>query len=48
MERISIESCVSGYHVYKDIWETSIGEELPCKCENGNRADPLVLAYLAT
>ena len=46
MERFSIESCVRGYHVYKDIWEASIGEELPCKRENGNRADPFAVAVV--
>ena len=44
MERYRVESCVRGYHVYKDIWEASIGEELPCKRENGNRADPFAVA----
>jgi len=39
-EQFTIESCVRGYHVYKDIWEASVGEQLPCQCENGNRADP--------
>ena len=28
MERFSVESCVRGYHVCKDIWEASVGEEL--------------------
>ena len=30
MERFSVESCVRGYHVYKDIWTASVGEELSC------------------
>ena len=30
MERFSIDSCVRGYHVYNDIWEASVSEELPC------------------
>ena len=29
----------SGYHVYKDIWESSTGEQLVCQRENGNCAD---------
>ena len=29
MEQFTIESCVRGHHVYKDIWEASIGEQLP-------------------
>ncbi len=39
MERFTFKSCVRGYHVYKDIWEASVGEELPCQRENGNHAD---------
>ena len=27
-----------GYHVYKDIWATVVGEEFPCQREDGNRA----------
>ena len=26
MERFSIESCMRGYHMYKDTWEASVGE----------------------
>ena len=39
-----MESCVRGYHIYKDIWEASVGEELPCQHESGNRADPFAVA----
>ena len=35
-----------GYHVYKDIWATVVGEELPCQHEEGNRADPFVVAVV--
>ena len=27
----SIESVIRGYHMYKDTWESCIGEELVCK-----------------
>ena len=40
MERFSIDSCVRGYHVYNDIWEVSVGEELLCQREDGQAADP--------
>ena len=40
MERFSIDSCVRGYLVYNDIWEASVGEELPCHSEGGNPTDP--------
>ena len=46
MERFTVESCVRGYHVYKDIWEASVGKELPCQRENGNRADPYAVAIV--
>ena len=41
-----MESCVRGYHAYKDIWEASVGEELPCQREIGNRADPFAVAVI--
>ncbi len=46
MERFAFESCVRGYHVYKDIGEASVGEELPCQRENGNHADPFAVAIV--
>ena len=34
---MSIErECVRGYHVYKNIWDASIGEELACQREPSN------------
>ena len=41
-----MESCVRGYHAYKDIWEASVGEELQCQREIGNRADPFAVAVI--
>ena len=41
-----MESCVRGYHIYKDIWEASVGEELPCQRESGNRAGPFAVAVV--
>ena len=35
-----------GYHVYKDVWTTVVGEELPCQREDGNRADPFAVAVV--
>ncbi len=46
MESFRIESCVRGYHVYKDIWDASVGESLPCQRERGNRADPYAVAII--
>ena len=33
-------------HVYKDIWATVVGEELPCQHEDGNRADSFAVALV--
>ena len=35
-----------GNHVYKDIWAAFVGEEFPCKHENGNRVDPFPVAVM--
>ena len=32
-------SCVRGYHVYKQIWQASIGEELECRRQISNVVD---------
>ena len=32
----SLESVVRGHHVYKEIWNSFIGEELSCQREDGN------------
>ena len=34
-----LRNYVRGYLVYKDIWESSTGEQLVCQRENGNCAD---------
>ena len=34
------ECCVRGYHVYIDVWDASIGEELDCHREPNNAKDP--------
>ena len=33
------ECCVHGYHVYSDVWEATIGEELNCRQESSNSID---------
>ena len=40
MMRFCYDSDVRGYHVYKDIWETSHGELLNCERETRNTFDP--------
>ena len=44
MHVFSIDSCVRGHHVYKDIWSPTAGEELACARENSNTKDPYAVA----
>ena len=46
MSSFSVESMVRVYHVYKDIWDAVVGEEFPCKREDGNRVDPFAVAVV--
>ena len=46
MASFLVEAMVRGYHVYKDIWATVVGEELPCQREDGDRADPFAVAVV--
>ena len=39
METFQMESCVRGYHVYKDLWEAVVGERLECQREHDNPSD---------
>ena len=39
-----VEAMVSGYHVYKRIWDGNAFEELPCKRERGNCHDLFAVA----
>ena len=39
-------SCVRGYHVYMDIWNAVLGEELLCQRETGNSSDMYTVACM--
>ena len=39
---------IRGYHVYKEIWESSIGEMLDCGIEDTNRYDCNAVAVVKT
>ena len=41
-----MESCVRGYHVYKDIWGAAVGEELDCTRERGNPREAYAVAVV--
>ena len=39
-----IDSKVRGLHLYCEIWEPYVGEELPCKIEEDNDRDPYAVS----
>ena len=39
-----MESCIRGYHIYKEVWTPFIGERLGCAREKSNREDPFAVA----
>ena len=41
-----VDTMVRGYHVYKDIWTAAVGEELTCRREKFNAADPFAVAVV--
>ena len=45
-ETLSVEAMVRGYHVYQEIWDAALGEQLSCKREPGNRKDPFAVAVV--
>ena len=40
----TIESCVHGYQIYQDIWNSHVGETLSCVRERGNMNDIFAVA----
>ena len=44
MEEVSRLSCIRGYHVYKEIWDATIGEELACERDPHNVEDRYAVA----
>ncbi len=40
------ESCVRGCHVYEELWDAAIGEELECRRERGNAVDAYAVAVI--
>ena len=38
--RYGVATVDSGYHVYVAVWETAVGQMLPCEQEGGNIHDP--------
>lgn len=46
MDTLEIECCIRGYHVYQDIWEAAIDEELVCRPERSNGHDRYAVAVM--
>ena len=48
MATFSFESCVRGFHVYKDIWSPEIGDMIACQPEFGNIHDPYAVSVVTS
>ena len=46
VSKFSVAAMVRGYHIYEDIWDATVGEELPCQREPDNRQDPFAVAVV--
>ena len=46
MESFETETVVRSYHIYKDIWEAELQEELECQREAGNPSDHYAVAVV--
>ena len=43
VESFTIDSMIRGYHVYKDVWSSFIGEMLYYRCDVRNHHDPFAI-----
>ena len=48
MATFSFESCVCGFHVYKDIWSPEIGDMMACQLEFGNIHGPYAVSIVTS
>ena len=46
MEEYIVELCVRGYHIYKDVWEVIVAEQLECVREPRNVNDRYAVAVM--
>ena len=46
MEEYIVELCVRGYHIYKDVWEAIVAEQLECVREPRNVNDRYAVAVV--
>ena len=40
----TVSAMIQGYHVYKEVWNAEVNEELRCEREVGNRNDTFAVA----
>ena len=43
---MEFNSIIRGHHIYKEIWNPFVGEELQCKIEHGNAHDIYTVAVI--
>ena len=46
MAAYKMESCVRGYHIYKDLWDASIGEDIFNKAISEHMLTPCTRIYI--
>ena len=46
MESFNVSSAVQGHHVYRDVWEASVGEKLVARRELDNQFDKFAAKVL--
>ena len=46
MAELTCNSCVRGFHVYKEWWEAPVGEELRCSPQENNTNDHYVVSVI--
>ena len=43
---MEIDSVIRGYHIYKEVWTSTVGEELNCRRERDNFKDLFAIAVM--
>ena len=46
MNKFEVDSCIRGFHIYKETWTPSLGGEHDCQRERGNPQDPYAVAVM--
>ena len=41
-----VDAIVRGYHIYQDLWDAAVEEQLPCERERSNYHDPFAVAIV--